>query len=73
MFIRRATDHQQDLASASIGARAHIAWDLVPIDGGDALFVELALRGDFYDPLVYGPSVMLGYRWESNRRVGGSY
>ncbi|HWA75602.1 MAG TPA: hypothetical protein VG937_24875 [Polyangiaceae bacterium] len=71
MFIRRATDHDDSLASASFGASTHIAWDLVRSEDGDALFTQLAFRYDVYAPVVYGPSVMLGYRWQSNRRVGG--
>ena len=74
MFIRRATEDEYNdyLVSPSVGVGAQLALDVARFDDGGALFLELAARADYYEPLVYGPSLLLGYRIDSNRRFGGS-
>jgi hypothetical protein len=73
MFIDRITVRSEDLASASFGFRGHVAWDFVHFDNGDAFVAELGLRTDYYSPIVYGPSVLLGYRWDANHRLGDAH
>lgn len=71
LFVRRATDTDDQLSSPSVGLRGHVAWDAVRFAGGNALGLELGLRAEYCEPIVYGPSLLATFRWESNRRVGG--
>jgi hypothetical protein len=71
LYLRRATDTDDYLSSPSIGLRGHVAWDALRFAGGHALALEVGFRGDYYDPLVFGPSLLVTFRWESNRRLGG--
>jgi hypothetical protein len=71
-FSRVTETDDGDLASVSVGARVHVAFDVLRLESEDALYVEAFLRGEYYDPFVVAPGIAIGFRWEGNRRIGRS-
>lgn len=64
LWLEHVTDQDTDW-SVSIGVAAHASVDVVSFSGEDALFLVATLRADLYDaPLVWGPSLCVGYRWD---------
>jgi hypothetical protein len=66
--IERASGGEA-LQSLSIGAAARGSVDLFSAGEGGAVFLQGELRADYYgDPLVLGPNLSLGYRWDAKPR-----